>query len=446
MSINILRGRVLSFNSAPQSMDDYASYLYIEDGGIALENGKIIAVGEFADVHQAKAHANIIDHRPHLIFPGLIDPHIHFVQMQVVGSYAAALLEWLNKYTFVEEQKFNDPVHGEFIASAFFDEMIRHGTTSASAYCSVHSASAEAFFAEAEKRNMAMIAGKCMMDRNCPEGLRDNPQRGYDETKALIEKWHGCGRLHYAITPRFAITSSPEQLEMARALVKEYPECYVQTHLSENDAEIAFTKELYPEHKDYLSIYEHYGMLGKKSLFGHAIHLSESEKAMMTETGSVAVSCPTSNLFLGSGLFDLEATNKANVRCAVATDIGGGTSYSMLKTFDEFYKVQQMSGNRLNPLMSFYMMSLGNARALSLEDNIGTLEAGSDADIVVLNSSATPAMAIRAKTITELPEELFLLQTMGDDRAVVETYVAGVAMKGGPLLDTRVEHEYDEGG
>jgi len=335
----------------------------------------------------------------------------------------------LNKYTFVEEQKFGSAEHGARIASAFFDELIRQGTTTAAAYCSVHPQSVDAFFAEAEKRNMLMIGGKCMMDRNCPDGLRDTPQRGYDETKALIEKWQGRGRAHYAITPRFAITSTHEQMEMVGALVGEHPESYMQTHLSENDAEIAFTKELFPEHRDYTSIYAHYGLLGQKSLFGHAIHLDDNEMGMMAESGSVAVSCPTSNLFLGSGLYDLDKMTKAGVISAVATDIGGGTSYSMLQTLDEFYKVQQLNGGRLTPLMSFYMMTLGNARALSLENTIGALTPGADADMVVLDACATSAMALKMETVETLSEELFLLQTLGDDRAVAETYIAGVAMK-----------------
>ncbi len=429
MSVKILRSSVLSFISEPQNIDDEQSYKYFEHGALAIRGGKIIDIGDFENVKKQNPKAQIIDHRPYLLMAGFIDPHIHFVQMQVLASYAANLLEWLNKYTFVEEQKFAAIEHGKMIAKAFFDELINHGTTTASAFCSVHSNSVEAYFTEAKKRNMLMIGGKVMMDRGCPKALQDNAQQSYDESKALIEKWHGVGRAKYAITPRFAITSTPEQLDLAGALLEENATCYLQTHLSENKEEIALTRQLYPMHKDYFSIYQHYGLLGNKSLFGHSIHLSDAEKNMMAESNSVAVSCPTSNLFLGSGLFDLEQMNKAGVRCAVATDIGGGTSYSMLKTFDEFYKVQQLNGNRLNPLMSFYMMTLGNAKALSLEKNIGNLEVGSDADIVVLNSKATSAMALRAKTISSLSEELFLLQTMGDDRAIEQVYIAGVAMK-----------------
>jgi guanine deaminase len=427
----LLRGRVLSFSHAPKSIDDRSAYFYCEDGAVLAENGVISACGEFDDVGAAAPeNCTIIDYRPHLILPGFIDPHIHFVQMQVVASYAANLLEWLNTYTFVEEQKFVDPAHGVRIAGAFFDTLIRHGTTTAAAYCSVHPASADAYFAEASRRNMLMIGGKCMMDRNCPEALQDTPQQSYDQTKALIEKWHGRGRNHYAITPRFAITSTPEQMESVQALIGEFPLCHVQTHLSENTDEIAFTMELYPEHSDYLGIYQHYGLLGEKSLFGHAIHLSDREIGAMAETRSVAVSCPTSNLFLGSGLFNHDRLSHGGVPIGVATDIGGGTSFSMFKTLDEYYKVQQLNANRFDPMSSFYAMTLGNARALSLADRIGTLAVGSDADMVVLDARATPEMALRFQTISCLSEELFLLQALGDDRSVVETYVAGKAMKG----------------
>ncbi|VAW21393.1 Guanine deaminase, partial [hydrothermal vent metagenome] len=428
MNNKIIRGRVLSFLDRPEGPDDHSSYIYIEDGAVVIAGGKILALDEFDNIKD-RFLGEIIDHRPHLIMPGLIDLHIHFVQMQVVASYAANLLEWLDKYTFVEEQRFAEPGHGRRIASEFFDTLIRYGTTSAAAYCSVHPASVEAYFSEAQGRNMLMIGGKCMMDRNCPPELSDSAQKGYDETKMLIEKWHGVGRNLYAITPRFAITSTPGQMEMVKALVEENPSAYVQTHLAENNEEIAFTRELYPEAADYTEIYEHYGLLGSKSLFGHSIHLSERELSVLAETRSVAVACPTSNLFLGSGLFDYERVSKAGVPVGVATDIGGGTSFSMLKTMDEFYKVQQLKGNRINPLLSFYHMSLGNARALSLSDRIGTLAVGSDADIVVLDARATPEMALRFQTVKSLGEELFLLQTLGDDRAVVETYVAGKAMK-----------------
>jgi guanine deaminase len=425
--VKVLRGRVLSFIDEPQAIDDAGSYQYIEDGAVVVGGGKIIMVGEFNP--KAAAHHEVIDHRGKLILPGLIDPHIHFPQMQVIGSYAANLLEWLNTYTFVEEQRFADKAHADRIASRFFDELIRHGTTTAAAYCSVHPQSVDAFFEQAAARDMLMVGGKVMMDRNAPEALRDTPQSGYDDTKAGIAKWHGKGRAHYAITPRFAITSSPEQMEMAEQLAREYPGLHIQTHVDENVAEIAFARELYPNIADYLGIYERYHLLGPKTLLGHCIHLTHRECEVLTDTRSVAVWCPTSNLFIGSGLFDHDRLHAHGARIAVATDVGGGSSYSMLRTLDEGYKVLQLRGQRLNPLRSFYMMTLGNARAMSLDESIGTVEAGRDADLVVLDAAATPQMALRMEAVDTLANELFLLQTCGDDRAVVETYVAGKPMK-----------------
>jgi guanine deaminase len=427
--VKVIRGRVLSFVDAPQAIDDGDSYRYIEDGAVVTGGGKIIMVGEFNP--KAATHHEVIDHRGKLILAGLIDPHIHFPQMQVIGSYAANLLEWLNTYTFVEEQRFADEAHATRIASRFFDELIRHGTTTAAAYCSVHPQSVDAFFGEAEKRDMLMVGGKVMMDRNAPEALRDTPQSGYDDTKAGIEKWHGKGRAHYAITPRFAITSTPEQMEMAEALAREYPELHIQTHVDENLDEVKFAKELFPNLPDYLGIYERYHLLGPKTLLGHCIHLTHRECEILASTRSVAVWCPTSNLFIGSGLFDHDRLAAHGARIGIATDVGGGTSYSMLRTLDEGYKVLQLRGQRLNPLRSFYMMTLGNARAMSLDDRIGSIEAGKDADLVVLDARATPQMALRMEAVTSLANELFLLQTCGDDRAVVETYVRGKPMKSG---------------
>lgn len=427
MSQTILRGRVLSFVSEPQAIDDVGSYRYLEDGGVVIVDGKIVAVEAWPAI--APLGADYIDHRPHLILPGFIDMHLHYVQSQMIASYAGSLLEWLNTYTFVEEQKFSQQGHAGMVAAAFYDELIRNGTTTAVAYCSSHPASVDAYFAEAEKRNMLMVGGKVMMDRHAPEALCDTAQSGYDDTKALIAKWHGRGRGLYAISPRFAITSTPAQMEAAQALVAEYPQAYVQTHLSENDAEITYSMELYPGSPDYAGIYEDYGLLGPRTLLGHCIHLNHRETGVLAETGAVAVFCPTSNLFLGSGLFDRDRLLKSGVRIGLATDIGGGTSYSMLATMAEGYKVLQLRGQRLNPLASFYMATLGNARSLSLDGTIGAVAPGHAADLIVLDAAATPAMALRMATVESLAEELFVLQTLGDDRSVVEVYVSGARAK-----------------
>lgn len=425
MTDRLLRGRLLTFHRAPADQNDTDAFTYHEDGAILVREGMIAASGTFDAVAPTAPCADIVDHRPHLMTAGFIDAHIHFPQAQIVASWGAQLLDWLNGYVFPEEARFGDESHAQAIATRFFDVLTEQGTTTAAAFCSVHAASADAYFAEAERRNMRMIGGKVMMDRNAPDTLRDTPQSGYDDTKALIERWHGRGRAGYAISPRFAITSSPQQLEMAGALATEHPDCHIQTHLSENREEIAFAASLYPEASDYLNIYERYGLLGGKMLLGHCIHLEEREVQCLAETGAHPVFCPTSNLFLGSGCFDHARLDKAGIQSAIATDIGAGTSYSMLQTLNEGYKVLQLQSQSLHAMRGFHWMTRGNAEVLGLADRIGTLDEGTEADIVVLDARATPAMALRMDRVETLAEELFVLLVMGDDRAVAQTYIAG---------------------
>lgn len=425
MTRSLLRGRILTFHADPTESED--NHRYIEDGAVLVDNGVIVAVGDYAGL-RAEGVAEV-DHRPNLILPGFIDPHIHFPQVQVIASWGTQLLDWLNRYTFPEESRYSDIDHAERMAGAFLDQLVAYGTTTACAFASAHAASAEALFSAAAERDMALIAGKVMMDRNAPEGARDTAQSGYDESKALIARWHGKGRLRYAITPRFAITSSPEQLKLAGALAGEHPDLHVQTHLSENHAEIAYTLALYPGARDYLDVYEDVGLLGPRTLMGHCLHLEPREIARMAETGTRAIFCPTSNLFLGSGLFDAEGLRAAGVVSGVATDVGGGTSYSLLQTLNEGYKVLQLRGQNMHPLAAFHWATRGNAIALGLEERIGTIAPGRDADLVVLDARATPAMRLRAERIETLAEELFLLQILGDDRAVAQTYIAGRPMK-----------------
>ncbi|MEM8540985.1 MAG: guanine deaminase [Pseudomonadota bacterium] len=427
-TIVIARGRLLWFSREPVDESDQSAFSYIEDAGLVAKNGLIVWSGDWAEMPDQFRNIDYVDHRPHLILPGFVDCHLHFPQSQVVASYAGSLLEWLNNYTFIEEQKYGDADFATLMAARFLDQLIRHGTTTAVAFCSVHKASCDALLGEAERRSMRIVAGKVMMDRNAPEALLDNAQMSYDDTKDLIEHWTGKGRAEVAITPRFALTSTEAQLEAAGALVQEYPEALMQTHLSENHAEIKAVSELFPSAKDYTDVYSRYGLLSDRSLMGHAIHLSDRERGALAETGAVSVFCPTSNLFLGSGFFDLKATEKAGQRHAIATDIGGGTSWSMLRTLDEGYKIHNCQGTRYNPLRSFYQATLGNALAIGMADKIGTLEAGTEADFIVLDAAATDAMALRSETVQTLSEELFLLQTMGDDRAVKSTYVNGCAV------------------
>lgn len=424
-TVKALRGRLLWFVDDPASAGD-AAHRFVEDGLLVIADGLIRAAGEARELLATlPPDAEIVDHRPQLIMPGFIDAHLHMPQTQVIASYGAQLMDWLNRYTFVEEQKLGQQGHPEKLVSFLLDELLANGTTTAVIYCSVHAHSAEALFAASHARNTRMLAGKVMMDRNAPEALTDTAESSYEDSKALIARWHGRGRQLYVISPRFVVTSTPEQLEAAGRLVAEHPDCHVQTHINENSAEIAFANELYPEPGDYAGIYQHYGLLGPRSLMGHCIHMTDREWARFAQTGSVAVFCPTSNLFLGSGLFDWARARAEGVPVAVATDIGGGTSYSMLRTMSEAYKVLQLQGQSLSALAALHAITLGNAKALKLDHLIGSFEPGREADVVVLDPAAQRAMAHRLETARDLAEELFVLVTLGDDRNVVATYVMG---------------------
>lgn len=423
-----LRGQIVHFTDDPHTAGA-AAVEERSDGLLLIEDGRISQIGEAgALLRELPPGTPVDDHRGCMILPGFIDPHIHYPQTQVIASYGAQLLEWLQRYTFVEEQRFGDPAHASRIARFFIEELLRNGTTTAAVYCTVHPESVEAFFGESERAGTRMIAGKVMMDRGAPEPLTDTAERGCRESKALLEAWHGRGRQLYAITPRFALTSSDAQLAAAGALAQEFPGAHVQTHLAENHEEIATVARLFPWAKHYTDVYDRYGLLGERSIFGHCLHLSADELARLSATRSVGVFCPTSNLFIGSGLFDLARMRDAAhpVRVALATDVGGGTSYSMLRTAAEAYKVLQLRGQNLPALDGFYMMTLGNARALSLEHLIGSFAPGREADVVVLDPNATPAMRHRMERIEgDLAETLFVLMTMGDDRAIRATYIQG---------------------
>ena len=428
-STRALRGRLLDLVDDPAEVGAAASHRYHHDGLLVIEDGRIAGVGDASALLARLPPGSAIDEYPRcLILPGLIDAHIHYPQTQVIASYGAQLLEWLHRYTFVEEQKFAAPAHAAAVAGFFLDELLRNGTTTAAVYCTVHPESVEAFFAESERRRTRMIAGKIMMDRNAPAALTDTAERGYRESKSLLGKWHGRGRQLYAISPRFALTSSEAQLEAAGALLREHPDAYLQTHLAENHEEIATVRQLFPGATSYTDVYDRYGLLGPRSVFGHCLHLVDDELQRLADTRSVAAFCPTSNLFIGSGLFDLARLRDPArpMRISLATDVGGGTSYSMLRTAGEAYKVLQLQGQSLPPLEAFYLMTLGNARALGLEAEIGSFAIGSAADVVVLDPCATPAMAHRMATVgDDLEAMLFLLMTLGDERAVRATYVLG---------------------
>lgn len=423
-----LRGRLLDFTADPAVVGADA-LRYIEDGALIIENGRIAALGEAADLLPGLT-CPIDDHSGKLILPGLIDLHIHYPQSRVIAAFGTQLMDWLERYTFPEEGKLADPAHAKWQADFFLDELLANGTTTAVVYGSVHAGATDVFFQASAARDTRMIAGKSMMDRNAPAWLTDTAQGSYDEVSGLIAKWHGTGRQMYVVTPRFALTSTDEQLELAASLLKEHPSVFLQTHLSENDKEIELVRQTYPWSRSYTQVYQHFGITGPRSLFGHSIHLDDDEVRILAETGSVAVFCPTSNTFLGSGLFDRDRLAAGGVRLGLATDVGGGTSYSMLATAGEAYKVLQLRRQTLRPLDAFHMMTRGNAAALGLTDKIGTLDVGSEADVVVLDARATPAMAHRMTAVEDdLEQELFVLMIMGGDRNVAATYVAGVPVK-----------------
>ena len=423
-----LRGRILTFVDDPALASVEAGHRYWSDGLIIIADGIIESVGEAAPLLAGEAAAlAVTDYRPHLLTPGFIDAHLHFPQTRVVACYGEQLLDWLNRYVFPEEQKYSGLEYARAAARFFLGELLASGTTTAAVFCSSHASSVTAFFEESARRNTRMIAGKVMMDRNAPPGLLDTAESGYRDSKALIERWHGNGRQLYAISPRFAITSTEAQLAAAGALAREHAGCHVQTHLSENLAEIETVRALFPQARDYLDVYQRFGLAGPRSLFGHCIHLSERELHALHDTGGSAIFCPTSNLFLGSGLFDLKRASDPHrpVQVGVATDIGAGTSYSMLRTMSEAYKILQLQGQRLDPFAAFHMMTRGNARVLSLDDRIGSIAPGREADLVVLDARATPAMAHRMERAETLADELFVLMMMGDERSVRATYVMG---------------------
>lgn len=420
-------GSILHFLSDPDKTTDGLGYEYFSDGLLIIEDGIVQSLGDATNMlPNLSSDIEVIKHTNSLIMPGFVDTHIHYPQMEVIGAYGEQLLEWLNKYTFPTERKFEDKAYARNIAEKFLNELLGAGTTTALVFGTVHKQSVEAFFEACEARNLRMICGKVMMDRNAPDYLTDCPQSSYDDSKSLIETWHNRGRLRYAITPRFSPTSTPEQLDKAGQLLQEYPDVYMHTHLSENLNEIEWVKQLFPDCDHYLDTYDRAGLLGRRSIFAHCIHLNDDEWHRMAETKSGIAFCPTSNLFLGSGLFNLKRAAEANINVGLGTDVGGGTSFSILQTLNEAYKVLQLRGQTVSVLKMFYMATLGGAETLDLADKIGNFKAGKEADFVVLDKQCSPLMALRLNEHNDLFEQLFVLSMLGDDRTVKQTWSAGV--------------------
>lgn len=423
--LQAFRARILHFTAAPD-LRTGAGVEYFDDGVLLVERGHIKALGRAQDLARQGLDLQTCRHYPdYVLMPGFIDTHVHYPQTRVIASYGEQLLDWLNGYTFPAELKFSDPDFAASAAQEFLQLLLQNGTTTAMVYTSVFAQSTHAFFSAAEKMNLRMIAGKVMMDCNAPAGLLDTPASSDAESRELIEAWHQHRRLHYAVTPRFAPTSSPQQLTIAGQIYRDYPNLYVQSHLAENSQEVAWIKSMYPQARHYVDVYDRYGLLGERCVYGHGIHLNDDEVARLAQTKTGIAFCPTSNLFLGSGLLDMERLESAGVPLSLASDVGGGTSFSLLRTMAEAYKVLQLQGQNLHPLKAFYMATLGNARALQLDDRIGNFAKGKEADFILLNLEATPLQAIRQQSATKLAERLFALMMLGDEHSIARTYIMG---------------------
>jgi guanine deaminase len=417
------------------------AYCWHEDGLLIVDQGKIQYAGDYAALKDhIPPDASVHDYRGKLIVPGFIDTHIHYPQVDMIAAPAAGLLPWLEKYTFPTERQFSDPGHARNAAHFFLDELLRCGTTTAMVYCTVHTASVEAFFNESHTRNLRMVAGKVMMDRNCPSFLCDTAESSAADSEMLLKKWHGRGRQLYAITPRFAITSTEAQLELAGTLARAYPDAFLQTHVAENKDEVAWVKKLFPHARSYLDVYAQYGLLRPRSMYGHCLWLDDTDYARMAATKSAIAVCPSSNLFLGSGLFNFAHAEAAQVMLTLATDVGGGTSFSMLQIMNESYKVARMGGISLSALRLFYMATLGSARSMGLEGTIGNFASGVEADFIVLDPQATPLLARRTACTDSLEELLFAFAMLGDDRAVAATYAAGCLVHERVVEEKKAEH------
>ncbi len=420
------RASILHFVADPDAVAPETSFEYFDDGVLLVADGQVVRVGEASAIlAELPADCDLTEYSNCLLTPGFVDTHIHYPQIEMIAAYGEQLLEWLNTHTFPVEAKFSDPAYAREIAARFLDELLRCGTTTALVFGTVHKQSVDAFFEASESRNLRMIAGKVMMDRNAPDNLTDTPESSYHDSKALIAKWHNKGRQRYAVTPRFAPTSSAEQLQKAGQLLREHPDVYLHTHMSENKHEVAWVKKLFPECHGYLDTYDQAGLLGRRSVFAHCVHLADAEWQRMAETRSNIAFCPSSNLFLGSGLFNLRRAVEENVGVGLGTDVGGGTSFSILHTLSDGYKALQLRGDTLTPFKAFYLATLGGARALDMEDKIGNFQSGKEADFIVLDKAATPLLQFRLAHCSSLFEELFVFAMLGDDRAIKASYAAG---------------------
>ncbi len=420
----LLTGQVLRFEGDP-FVDGPDAARHDAHGAVAIQGDRILGAGPVDALRANHPGADETSYGDALILPGFVDAHVHYPQTAIIASWGKRLIDWLNTYTFPEEMRFDDPTYAAEVAGRYLDLVLANGTTTVSSFCTIHEASVTALFEAAEARGMAVVAGKTCMDRNAPDGLLDTAQSAYDGSKRLLEHWHGRGRASYAITPRFSPTSTPDQLAALGALWAEHPDAPMQTHLSEQTDEIAWVRDLFPTARDYLDTYETHGLLGARGLYGHAIHLEPRERDRLAEAGAAVIHCPTSNTFIGSGLFDMARLKSASLPVGLATDTGGGSSFSMLRTMAAAYEIAQLNGHALHPAQLIWLATEGSARALRLDHEIGTLAPGSAADLTILTLTSTPAITQRATRAGDIWEALFPTLMMGDDRAVQSVWVAG---------------------
>jgi guanine deaminase len=418
------RGSILHFSGDPGTNDDPACFDYWERGALLVCDGRVQAVGDATEI-TGDADTQVIDHGRRLIVPGFIDTHVHCPQTDIIAAGGSDLLDWLQRYAFPEEQRFVDVAHARSVAEFFLDELLENGTTTAQVLCTVHRTSVEQLFEAAAARDLRLIAGKMLMDTNSPEYLRDTAAGGERDTRELIDTWHGRDRLNYAMTVRFALTSSEAQLASTGALAREYPDVFFHTHLAENREEIEAIRRAFPRDRSYLSVYDRFGLLRERATYAHGIYLDDTDRQRLSESGAGVAFCPSSNLYLGSGLFDLAASDAAGMRYALATDVGAGSSFSMLRTMGEAYKVAQLQGQRLSSLRAFYLATLAGARMLRLDAHVGHFARGTEADFIVLDPEATPLLARRMRLARTLSEQLQLYMILGDERAVAGTYILG---------------------
>ena len=419
----LIAGQVLRFHADPFAVPPTEAARHDARGAVAVDGGRIAGAGPLDAMRARFPGAAVADHGDGLILPGFVDAHMHYPQTGIIASWGKRLIDWLTTYTFPEEARFGDAAHARAQADLTLDLALAHGTTSLCSFCTVHPESVDAWFAAAAARGMAVWGGKTCMDRNAPDDLRDSAASAHDDSAALLARWHGAGRARYAVTPRFAPTSSEAQLEALGALWAAHPDCLMQTHLSEQTDEVAWMRDLYPDARDYLDAYERHGLLGARGLYGHAIHLEPRERDRLAEVGAAVVHCPTSNTFIGSGLFDLGLARRMAV--GLATDTGGGSSFSMLRTMAAAYEIAQLRGGAPHPAQLLWLATEGSARALHAADRVGTLAEGTDADLVVLDLASTPAIAQRHARAGGVWEAVFPTIVMGDDRAVAAVYVGG---------------------